>query len=282
MIIGEEQEFLAKLNLVEYDEVDSTNDELRRILESRGGVSDRVLCVTALKQTKGRGRLGRTWESPPGGLYVSLALEVTDAVEKIAPLSLLVALAIRNELAKPDSRTKGDGSCVLVLSQDNTRTHEPSPFVLQVKWPNDIVCEQGKLCGILIELVQLQSKQQFAIIGVGINVTRPEKGASNRAAYLSDLCAATPNIRQTAKQVLAGILTYANRWKQASYDFAGFTKEYNSHLSLIDQEVTVSNSAGEAIAEGIVQGVDKSGQLLLQDEKGIIRKVSSGEVTLRR
>ncbi|MCL2751047.1 MAG: biotin--[acetyl-CoA-carboxylase] ligase [Coriobacteriia bacterium] len=277
MTIGEEQELLAELNLVEYDEVDSTNDELRRILEGKGsGVG--TPCVLALRQTKGRGRLGRAWESPPGGLYVSLALEVTDVVEKTAPLSLLVALAVRNEL----TRTKGDGSCVLVLSQDNTRTHEPSPFVLQVKWPNDIVCEQGKLCGILIELVQLQSKQQFAIIGVGINVTRPEKGASNRAAYLSDLCAATPNIRQTAKQVLAGILTYANRWKQASYDFAGFTKEYNSHLSLIDQEVTVSNSAGEAIAEGIVQGVDKSGQLLLQDEKGIIRKVSSGEVTLRR
>jgi len=277
------KEYPVDFDLVEYDEVDSTNDELRRILEQHKGdvpfcaeehKKVRPLCVVAKQQTNGRGRLGRRWESPQGGLYTSLALEVSDASTGIASLSLLVALAIRKELeelSKPVSKQEP--------------AEQPAQQEILVKWPNDIVCSQGKLAGILIELIQLTqeestSQQQYALIGVGINIKRPAEGASERAAFLSDFCSEIPKTNQLAIQVITGILAYHAHWKEAGYDFASYTSEYNANHSLTNEEVVVSNSEGEVLSKGTVQGVDTNGFLLLLNDKGNPEKVGTGEVTL--
>ena len=275
-----EREYPENFDLVEYDEVDSTNDELRRILEGhiyKGDVPMHTqvcpLIVLAQRQTKGRGRLGRRWESPPGGLYISLALEVSDASERIASLSLLVALAVRRELGE------------LTRQASEQDSGDESGQDILVKWPNDIVCSQGKLAGILIELVQLThkegtSQQQYALIGVGINIKRPKEEASERAAYLSDSCRTTPSIYQMAEIIITGILDYHAHWEAAGYDFASLASEYNANHSLASEEVVVSNGEGEVLAKGSVQGVDDSGFLLLLDDKGNLAKIGTGEVSL--
>ena len=273
------------LDLVKLDEVDSTNDELRRILQNRPPSSScsTLKAVLALRQTQGRGRLGRRWESPPGGLYFSLALEVPDASERVAALSLIVALAIRKELAQ--------------LAELLAKQGQTEPQDILVKWPNDLICPQGKLAGILIELVrlapdelvpdelapdELAPKQQYALVGVGINLARPNAGASEKAAYLSDFCSETPDREQTVKQIIESIVAYYAEWKAADCAFAHWVDEYNAKLSLIGREATASNGEGEVLAEGCVQGVNNSGSLLLLGEKGILTEVDTGEVTLRQ
>jgi len=284
----QDQGSLSQIELLMYEELDSTNDELRRILTLEGtfnntakmatlsGGSERLTsgnptAVIALRQTAGRGRLGRSWASPAGGLYFSVALDVSDALEGTAALSLLVALAIRKTLAG------------WVLGEPHSQGLPATKHqTISVKWPNDILCSSGKLVGILIELLQLAPGQRTALIGVGINLNRPHKGASDAAAYLSDLGHAPPTLEAGARQALSSILGYYGRWKDEGYCFAHFASEYNQHLLLLGQYAIASNSQGSVLAEGTVQGVDNNGQLLLLSTEGVINKINTGEVTLRQ
>jgi len=230
----------------------------------------------ALRQTKGRGRFGREWVSPLGGLYVSLALDVSDIAERIAPLSLLVALAVRKELSGLVKRE--------TLAKDQAQSEQ---HIIQLKWPNDIVCSQGKLVGILIELLrsapnELNPKQQHALIGVGININRPADAAIETAAYLADFSDELPSLEQLAIQVVSGIIDYYNRWKEANCEFARFADEYNESIALANQVVVVSNSEGGILAKGAVQGVNSDGLLQLLDKEGHLIEINTGEVTLRQ
>jgi BirA family biotin operon repressor/biotin-[acetyl-CoA-carboxylase] ligase len=253
------------LELLIYDEVDSTNDALRRMLAHEASGASATKAVMALAQTQGRGRLGRSWVSPPGGLYVSLALELPDTLQRTAALSLIVSLALQSELTE--------------LARANASKDYQA---IQIKWPNDLVCEQGKLAGILIELVSLPSGEKTAIVGVGVNIKYPGNGTecAPGAAYLSDFCQQTPDLQQAARQMITAIQDQYTAWKEADYDFAPFKEDYLANLSLIGQCVTVSNHRGEAIAEGTVKGIDNQGLLLLQGNDQLISKVATGEVTL--
>lgn len=221
----------------------------------------------ATRQTKGRGRLGREWTSPPGSLYLSLSLDVSATSERTGALSLVVALAIRGYVAE---LVAGKGSA----NQQNDHR-------ILVKWPNDLVCSQGKVAGILIEVVKVTPTRHCAIVGVGININRPATGAYERAAYLSDLTNTLPNSKQAAEQVIKSILLTVDTWKKHAGDFSSFKEEYNKNLSLYDQEVRVSAHTGEVVAVGVVQGVDAEGFLLLRGKEGTVDRVCVGEVTLR-
>lgn len=246
--------------LVICDEVDSTQDELRRLLaQGQASNNQAALAVMARTQTAGRGRLGRSWVSLPGSLYLSIALALPEYSVEVASLSLIVGLAVYEVL------------------EDLTGSQQ----VIKLKWPNDLVCPKGKLAGILVELNQTEQKPQHVIIGLGVNTQRPQSGASERAAYLSDLSDITLGLEQLAELVIKSIMDYAHAWQAAEYSFAGFRDEYNARLSLSGQEVGVRNRLGQILAEGVVAGVDESGLLLIQSGDGSLAKVSSGEVTLR-
>lgn len=342
----------SNIDLVIYDEVDSTNEELRRILASSshevptGGVDDSRMCganrgdsstvdsyasdtylddsrvnecaapqktvkaVMALRQTKGRGRLGRNWESPPGGLYLSLALDITDAASGQAALSLITALALREVLAEqvepaahaekiPQQILQEGGALqtnqvpLLTQTPEQTQRSVPTKRATQeegskttaehilVKWPNDILCARGKLVGILVESVQVAPSKRAAIIGAGINIVRPAEGVSPAAAYLSDLTHQIPELEEIARKAARSVLAYYSAWQAAGYSFAPFAEAYTANMTLRGQSITVSNGKAQKVATGIVQGVDSNGYLLLKDENGSVTKISAGEVTLR-
>lgn len=340
------QNQFIKIDLVTCDEVDSTNDVLRRLLEKKlpsktallqsvkknpscsvkeisfectGAPSSRVaetkqhtvMALMARRQTKGRGRFGRTWISPPGGLYLSLAVDVEAASYRVAALSLVVALALRLELTKLLQQANGQKilqkpvgkkrqAAEYIKLQELTRTsrqHEaqtvaaPHKAQIQVKWPNDLIVTQGKLVGILVESIQLVSGQRWAIIGVGVNIRPPgintntpaakEPSAENRAAYLSDLTHSLPDHDELAVGILKSILSYYGKWHAGGCSFASFREEYNAYLNLVRQRVTVRNDAKEILAEGRVEGVDGEGSLLLRDDTGQRVTIAAGEVTLR-
>lgn len=262
-------------DLVYVDEVDSTNDELRRLLASQEDTSERALhkAVVARRQTKGKGRLGRTWKSPEGSLYLSLSLRSTAPPQSQAALSLVVALGVRRALE-------------LLVKKQSQINHEESDNdsslqCIAVKWPNDILCSQGKLVGILIEALADSELDGLMLVGIGVNITRPSQGAHENAAYLSDLIEDVPDTLEVAQSVLSQVGNYFCRWQAAEYDFLVMKDEYEAHLTQLGKQVKATNYASGVVTEGRVEGVDELGYLLLCTERGELNRIAGGEVTLR-
>ena len=292
----------GQCQLVVLDSVVSTNDEVVRqalmLVRSEPGQLEGLagqlpLAVIALQQTAGRGRLGRSWVSPCGGLYLSvmLGLGATAAAvaaagaaavvapEKLASLSPLVALAVREALQG-------------FTSQE-----------IRIKWPNDLLTSHGKLAGILVELKPAGSipgnwgsgeGEQLVVIGMGINVVKPDEGGFEAAAYLDegavahawaleDVAGAQPwALEDVAAAVIGALLCKVAAWRAAGGSFAGFAAEYEACLAELGQQVCVRNALGDVLAQGVVQGVDQDARLLLRDAAGATVAVAAGEVTLRQ
>lgn len=273
--------YAGNIDLVRFDEVDSTNDELRRLLKEDALIKtqeghDSVKIVIASKQTQGRGRFERSWQSPPGGLYCSLALDISKATHETATLSLVLALGIHNALRALMARACQPKS--EHLNHKNDTAHQPD---IWLKWPNDLMCSRGKLVGILVETMQQDALRRSALCGIGINVKRPQKEASTSAAYLSDLCEDLSDVRELEDEIISSILDYYTSWQEAHYTFAAFTEEYNESLVMRGKRVVATNCSTQEAVEGVVQGVDEQGYLLLRNADGRLTRLTGGEVTLR-
>lgn len=227
-------------------ELGSTNDEAKRL--ARAGAPGGT-AVVAARQTGGRGRFGRTWESPAGGAYVSCVLRPAIAPAEVAPLPLVVAAGAARALA-------GLG------------------VEAGIKWPNDLELDGCKLGGILLEMAAEADRTEWVVAGCGINVTTPghARGASVRAVL--------PQVRvaEVAAAVLDGV---AAAYRE--FLIEGFTpaaREYAARATLTGKPVAVRDAAGELVAEGVVTGIDAEGALLLE-VAGVARAIRAGEVTLR-
>lgn len=240
------------------EEVSSTNDEVKRALEAG---EPEGLVVRALAQVSGYGRQGRSWTSPEGGLYCSLLLRPQTAPRELPTLSLVVGMAVRRALVELAG----------VAAAETVR----------IKWPNDVVCEQGKLCGI-----SLEAHGGGVCVGVGVNVlppaVRPDVGGKNRPAYVSDLAesSAAPGIAVEAvlDAFLEAFATLYCAWQRDG--FASLVDEFNTHASLNGQDVRMVDRADNLLAEGSVVRVDTQGRLVLRTEAGVETAVSSGEAHL--
>jgi BirA family biotin operon repressor/biotin-[acetyl-CoA-carboxylase] ligase len=239
------------------------------------------IIVVSREQTAGRGRLGRAWTSPSGGVYLSVLLEVVQPVEgkrqwlandlststlSLAALSPLTALAVHGALQNFSSRP------------------------LSIKWPNDLISGEGKLVGILVEMkrgntVFGSARGDFAnttlvVIGVGINVNRPSKGAFTGASYLDDGVMHRLDLEAVAAAAIDSILAYHEDWLDGGCSFAPFVTEYRQHMALLGELVSVRSATGAVMAGGTVEGVDEDGRLLVATMQGVVT-VTAGEVTLR-
>lgn len=233
--------------------VDSTNSELMR--RARIGSSEPVL-LAADQQSAGRGRMGKGWHSQAGqSLTFSLALPLSPA--NWSGLSLAVGVSLAESL-HPE---------------------------VQLKWPNDLWLHGRKLGGILVETAhQGEGAQQprLVVIGVGINIARPEALAvaavaggtapSVPAAGLAEIC-----VGQTAGETLAAVAPALVRdvLRFEAEGFAAFAERFRARDALQGREVTLSDGS-----HGRGDGVDATGALLVQTEGGL-RVVSSAEVSVR-
>ena len=131
-------------NVVCYEEIDSTNTQVKRIAKEG---AEQGLVVTADKQSAGKGRRGRVWESPEGtNLYFSILLRPVLEPNKAPMLTLVMAYSVAK----------------VIGSQEG--------LPVEIKWPNDLVLEKKKICGILTEMGLSGSRIADVVIGVGINV----------------------------------------------------------------------------------------------------------------
>jgi BirA family biotin operon repressor/biotin-[acetyl-CoA-carboxylase] ligase len=224
----------------------STNDEAKRL--ARAGAAEGTV-VAAAAQTQGRGRMGRQWESPRGGAYVSCILRPT------LPPSALSALP----LAAAAGLARGLGT----LGMD-----------VLLKWPNDVESRGRKLAGILVEMAAETDRVEWVVIGCGINVAdRPHSGA----ACVRDVAPAVGSA-DVAAAVLDGIAGVYREF--LARGFEPLREEYEARSSLTGCDVRVREHTGSVVAEGRVAGVDPDGALVLHTPDGQ-RRIVSGEVTLR-
>jgi BirA family biotin operon repressor/biotin-[acetyl-CoA-carboxylase] ligase len=231
-------------------ETASTNDDARAL--ARAGTPEGSV-VLASRQTAGRGRLGRTWDSPDGGAYFSAVLRPSVAPAEVASLALAVALGI------------AEGLDSLGVSS-------------QVKWPNDVLGAGGKIAGVLLEMSAESDRVDWVVVGVGVNVRRPSVAdtVAPGATYIRDSSGA--KVPEVVAALLDGIASAYERWLAGG--FSALHGSYQSRLSLVGQSVRVSGLDGAVRAEGVALGVDSDGRLLVESD-AVVLPVVAGEVTLR-
>ncbi len=236
--------------------VSSTNDACRAL--ARAGAPEGTV-VLASQQSAGRGRLGRTWDSPPGGVYISALLRPEIAPIDASPLPLAVGLGVARGLESLGAR-------------------------VGLKWPNDVfaVSENGepggKIAGILMESMVEGETLAWAVAGVGIDV-RPSPDASVGWTSLDEITGRRVPLARVAAAVLDAVADAYAHFLDGGFD--PLAAEYEARSVLTGRDVAVFDSAGRTLAEGTVTGVDGSGRLEVRTPQGTT-VVAAGDVTLRR
>lgn len=242
-----------KIQIHRYKEIDSTNLEvIRRIKQD----APEGTLVQAVSQTNGRGRRGRTWESPAGSdLYMSLLLRPKVSLETSAMVTLIMALACVEGIQKMTGLSCG------------------------IKWPNDVVYDGKKLVGILTEASMLADGTYALSCGVGINVSRKcfSDELLDKATSLEQHLQRKLDTDQLRDVILAFFLPYYERFLEIQ-NLSFMKDSYEHYLLNKDREVRVLDPKGEY--DGIALGIDNAGQLLVKTKEDITA-VYAGEVSVR-
>ncbi|MFW5986528.1 MAG: biotin--[acetyl-CoA-carboxylase] ligase, partial [Halanaerobiales bacterium] len=237
-------------NVRTYSSVDSTNDKARKLIEEGAGEGT---VVVAERQTKGRGRRGRGWFSPPGtGLWFSVVTEPDFSPEKSPLLTVAALLAVHDSL----------------LEQG---------FSATVKWPNDILLESKKVCGILSELILQPDTINFAIIGIGINVNQEDfpSALRERATSLRKVSSEKVGRVNLLQSILNEFVFYYNLLPDKQEQLVSCWKE---RLQLLGQKIVIES--GGKKYRGIAVDISCRGELLLKDNRGDILSFWAGDTSL--
>lgn len=242
-------------NIIEFEELDSTSTFLKS-LAARGYPEGTV--VAALRQTGGRGRMGRSFFSPSGtGLYFSLLLRPAGRFPDAGSLTALAAVAAAEAI------------------------EELSGKAAEIKWVNDIQIAGAKVCGILTEgrLGTADCSDEYAVVGIGVNCFEPEGGfpkeIESTAAAVFSGCQDSVLREALRSRILSGISYY-----YCSGDPSGYYDRYCARSSIIGRDVNIIRN-GETIGHGTAAGIEKDFRLRILLPDGSETLLDSGEVSVR-
>ena len=244
-----------KPKILRYESLPSTNNEVAR-LAAQG--AEEGLAVVADEQTAGRGRMQRTWVSPKGaGLYFSILLRPKISMNRWPLVTLMAALAVAEALQE---------SCSLATD---------------IKWPNDLLAGERKICGILAEVIDTDSGRVI-VLGIGINLTNqafPEE-LVGRAISVAEATSRRPD----REAILRALLQALARWYLLLHEDGGSERmlaALASRSSYADGKfVRVVN--GDETVTGLTRGLEPDGALRLELPTGAIKIVRAGDVTSLR
>ena len=234
--------------------IDSTNNEARRLAEA--GAPSGTL-VVAEEQNQGKGRRGRSWVMSPGSaVAMTLLLRPEIAPTRASMLTLVMGIAVAR-------------ACRSFCGVET-----------KIKWPNDVVADGRKICGILTEMSSEIDYINYLVIGAGINTyvqDFPEELA-RKAVSLHELTGSRPD--------RAGLIAECMRQFELCYeeflktqDMSGLRDEYNALLTGIGGRVRVLEPGNEY--DGVSEGVNERGELLVCRDDGKVEAVYAGEVSVR-
>jgi BirA family biotin operon repressor/biotin-[acetyl-CoA-carboxylase] ligase len=231
------------------DSVTSTNDEARRGAESN---EREGLVVWALQQTTGRGRYGRTWESPEGNLYVSILLRPGCDLKHVPRFGFIAALTVHDT--------------VHALLPDANVT---------LKWPNDVLVNGKKISGVLLEASAAPNQRVlWAIVGIGLNVEHHPDNPSYPATSLE--AEGTPSTE--LEEILDTLLDRFYYWKKLNEE-EGFEPIRNAWLTAA-QKGRLSVRLPQETVEGEFAALDDNGALVLRLADGSKKVIAAGDVFL--
>jgi BirA family biotin operon repressor/biotin-[acetyl-CoA-carboxylase] ligase len=218
--------------------------------------------VVAAAQTAGRGRLNRTWLSPPGmGLYFSVILRPELAPEDLPKITLAAGLAV----------------CRVIEDE-----YSVTP---QIKWPNDLLLDGSKFGGILTETGSLQNGTTagtpLVVVGVGLNLFVPENGFPAELRRLATALSAFTDREIVAESLLracASAIEEEIRCLEQG-EFAAILSEWQQRDAVRDKILTWVTPRGRKVT-GVSMGPDENGMLRIRDEAGAVHTVISGDVKL--
>ena len=243
-------------HILSFDTIDSTNNELRRRFENTPDIADGTLAITG-NQTNGRGRRGRSWNAPAeSNIAMSFLLKPDFPPEKASMMTILAALSVAAAI------------------------EEVTDLSGQIKWPNDVLVNKKKCCGILTEMSCERDYINYAIVGIGINANTdsfpPEYGEHSSSLFLET--GERVKRAQLAAAVLKAFEGYYGSFVKVQ-SLEPFMEEYNGKLLGIGNIVKVLDPKGEFT--GTSRGINSQGELLVEKEDGSLTEIYAGEVSVR-
>ncbi len=243
--------------------VTSTNDLLR--IEAENGLSAEGDILVAEHQTTGRGRLDRSWESPPGkSLLFSTLLYPNISSSYLQLMGLMASLSVLGGLSN-------------YLRQD---VQDPERYIrlIRLKWPNDLMVGKRKLCGILSDAGNDKNGRSFAVVGIGINVNQslvdfPEQLRSI-ATSLYIMTGIEHNRMRLFKAIVASMESYYNRLTGEGSNW--IAPNWLERAEIKGKRIEIKENS-ESIT-GICLGLNEDGSIQLQMPDGRIRAIYCGDV----
>ena len=225
-----------------YDRVGSTNDEAQRLV---GEAVPHGTVVHADEQTAGRGRLSRRWLSPPGNLYLSIVLRPNVPQGRLPEIGFVAALAV----------------------SDAVDALLPRQMRATLKWPNDVLVNDGKIAGILVE-----QAGDAVVLGIGLDVLQAPTGVSYKVSTVVG-CGGLATVDGARDRVLAALANWLTVWEQEGFAPIRATWLTRAH----PQGTALAVQLGERFVQGRFASIDEVGALLLDTAEGRSRIVG-GEV----
>lgn len=231
-------------------EVGSTNAEaLSRAVSGE----QRDFWIVAERQTAGRGRSGRAWQSPPGNLYATRLLWTACPARVLPQLSLVAGVAVIDAIRQCMGPVAG----------------------LRLKWPNDILVGGAKVGGILIESTTVGSRIAAAI-GIGLNLARVPDGVDQAITSLADHGAAPVSTRM--QEALDACLAASLAQWQDGQGWPYIRSAWLARAGQVGEPIRVHSS--DVVRDGYFAGIDDDGALLMTDSTGEYSRYTFGDVSL--
>jgi BirA family biotin operon repressor/biotin-[acetyl-CoA-carboxylase] ligase len=235
--------------LKHFSEIDSTNEEARRLAVAgeRGPV-----WIAADRQTAGRGRRGRVWESPAGNLSASLLIAPNKPANECAQLSFVAAIA----------------------AADAASSFAPAAEI-KVKWPNDVLADGKKLAGILLESASgADGALTYLAVGIGMNLAHFPPDTEFPATSLTALGIPAPLQREALIQLAAHFAKWYDVWM--TNGFSPIHDAWLARAAGLGTRIRARLTNEET--SGVFEGIDQTGALILREAQGRTRTISAGEV----
>lgn len=242
--------------VIYHDQVDSTNTQAKRLGEEPERAGHGTLVVADL-QTAGKGRRGRSWESPSGAsIYMSILLRPEILPDQAPMLTLVMAQSVAEAVRELTGAEVG------------------------IKWPNDIVLNGKKICGILTEMSAEIDYINYVVIGVGVNVNTPDFPEALVETATSLKIELGQNIKRSAL-IAAVMKRFEENYETfiRTGDLSGIQERYNSLLVNRNRAVRVLEPGHEY--NGHALGINNTGELLVEKEDGTTAEIFAGEVSVR-
>lgn len=245
--------WIDKYNLLIFNTIDSTNSEAMRLIKANANMEYVILSEM---QLRGRGRYQNEWQSPKGNLYFSLMLTRFVPINIKPQFSFITSVAVYQSIKN-------------IIERYDYNAHS-----LKIKWPNDLILNDKKVSGILLESININSKC-YTVIGIGVNILSAPINI-HTATSIKEYINQEIDIYLLLDLIMNNFDTYFNIWEKKGF------KEIRNILidNAFNLNQNINFNDGNQLVSGIFKNIDEQGNLVLKLSDGSNAIFSAGEILL--